>query len=118
MRRKNLANFLDYVPSHRVECREDADGRLVLLVPKFGSGRIGRWWSSVVGRRATIKVHLDELGTLTWKAIDGARTIGEISEIVGRDSDDPGESMYERCSSFIRSLSNAGAVHLDPPRGF
>jgi len=115
MAKKIRANFLDYVPTRRVECTVDPAGDLVLLVPKFGTGRLGRWWASVIGSRSTLKVHLDELGSLTWNAIDGRRTVAEITLHVSRDRDEPGEEMYDRCARFIRSLSNAGAVHLDPP---
>ncbi len=115
MEGKHRANFLDYVPSRRVECSKEAGDRLVLLVPKFGTGRLGRWWSSVIGRRSTLKIHLDEMGSRTWVAIDGRRTVGQIAQIVGRQDGDPGDGMYERCSRFIRTLSNAGAIHLDPP---
>ncbi len=116
MTAKRRVNFLDFVPSKKVECSTEADGRLMLLVPKFGTGRLGRWWSSVIGRRSTLKVHLDEMGSRTWSAIDGRRTVGQIAEAVGRlDGIDPDDGMYDRCSRFIRSLSNAGAVHLDPP---
>jgi len=112
---KHRANFLDYVPSRRVEYSQEAGDRLMLLVPKFGTGRLGRWWSSIIGRRSTLKIHLDEMGSRTWVTIDGRRTVGQIAQIVGRQGEDTGKEMYERCSRFMRTLSNAGAIHLDPP---
>ena len=115
MIKKSRSNFLDYVPSRKVESSLDPDGRLVLLLPKFGAGRLGRWWSSVIGARSTLKVHLDELGSRAWNAIDGRRTVGEISRIMGRDFGDTDDVMYDRCSRFIRYLSNAGTIHLEPP---
>jgi hypothetical protein len=113
MGKKSRANFLDYVPTRQVESITEPCGELVLLVPKFGTSRLGRWWASVIGSRSTLKVHLDELGSLTWSAIDGRRTVAEITLHVNRD--EPADDMYDRCSRFIRSLSNAGAVRLDPP---
>ncbi|MBW2260395.1 MAG: PqqD family protein [Deltaproteobacteria bacterium] len=115
MRRKNRANFLDYIPSRKVDCTLDPDGRQVLLIPKFGTGRFGRWWSSVIGKRSTLKVHLDEMGSRAWNAIDGKRTVGEISRVVGHICGNHDDEVYDRCSRFIRSLSNAGTIHLDPP---
>ena len=115
MARKNRTNFLDYVPRRKVESSLDAEGRQVLLVPKFGTSRFARWWASVIGTRSTLKVHLDERGSMTWDAIDGKRTVGEISLFVARDDPEEGDAMYDRCSRFIRSLTNAGAIHLDPP---
>jgi hypothetical protein len=64
-----------------------------------------------------LKVHLDELGSHTWDAIDGCRTVGEIADIVTRKTGEDGPQMYERCSRFIRTLANAGAVSLAPPAG-
>jgi hypothetical protein len=117
MARSNRANFLDYVPVRQAESTLDPGGSLVLLLPKFGSGRLGRWWASVIGSRSTLKIHLDELGSRTWDAIDGRRAIGEIAVIVHTGSEEKQGPMYERCARFIRMLANAGAVSLLPPRG-
>ena len=108
-------NFLDFVPECSVECAPDAQGSIMLLVPKFGNGRIGAWWSRVVGHRSVLKIHLDELGLITWEAIDGRRNVGQIAELVSESSGEDLPSMYDRCSRFIRQLAEAGAVKLSPP---
>lgn len=115
MTRRKRANFLDYVPSRNVETTRDDTGALVLLVPKFGRGRLGRWWASLVGRRSILKVHLDELGSRTWDSIDGSRTIAQIAHLIGSTPDGFDRSMYERCSMFLKTLDDAGAIRLAAP---
>lgn len=110
------ANFLDYVPIKKIPCRKETDGQMVLMLPKFGNGVLGRWWSSVVGQhRSVLKIHLDELGRMTWEAIDGKRSIGDIADHVQYDSPTALDGHYERCSRFMKMLSNAGAVELKRP---
>ena len=110
------ANFLDFVPFRKIHGEPDADGRLVLLLPKFGQGAVGRWWASVVGeKRSVLKIHLDELGARTWNAIDGSRSIAEIADTVQQDCDEDLDQRYERCSRFLNMLTKAGAVGLHAP---
>jgi hypothetical protein len=108
-------NFLDLVPVRTLDSTIDASGRRVLLKPKFGRGRVSTWWISLIGeRRSVLKIHLDDMGTRTWEAIDGTRTVADIADVVGSATDGPVNSRYERCSIFIKRLMDAGAVHVRP----
>jgi hypothetical protein len=115
MRAARHDNFLDYVPRRLIKSTTGPDGSDILVINKFGRSGLGRWWASLIGRRAFVRIHLDGLGWGTWNAMDGRRTVGEIARIVSSSSGEDATSMYERCSRFVRTLVDAGAVGLSPP---
>jgi len=107
-------NYLDYVPQRNIEHEEGDDGRLVLLRPKFMSGPLARWLQPRI-KRKHFKVRLDDLGTATWRAIDGKRSVGQIADILYEEFGERIEPRYERMSMFIDSLAKGKMVTFEPP---
>ena len=106
-------NYLDLVPRRLVGHETDADERAVLLRPKFVSGL----WAKLLQPRMPrpfFKVRLDEIGTATWEAIDGARTVGEIADLLGERFGGRVDPKIERCARFIRSLERGAMVAVEP----
>jgi hypothetical protein len=94
-----------------VEWEEDA-GRVVLLVPRFGAGRLGRLLARLV-RRGPLRVRLDSLGSDVWKQLDGRPTVGELAGSLAKrhPDEDPGD-LQARTSGFLIQLQRGGCVRL------
>jgi hypothetical protein len=110
-------NYLDRIPARRVAFEEGEEGRLVLLRPKFLTGPFAKWLQPRIPKKF-FRVQLDDLGTCVWKAIDGARTVGEIAEILFAEFGERVEPRYERCSKFVHSLHQGAMIaFVEAPGG-
>jgi hypothetical protein len=111
---KPQGNYLDNVPRRCVDFEEGEGGRLVLLRPKFITGPFARLLQPHLPRKF-FRVQLDDVGTCVWNAIDGARTVGEIAELLFAEFGERVEPRHERCSRFIHSLHQGAMVALVAP---
>jgi hypothetical protein len=102
-------NYLDRVPKRNVDFEEGEGGRLVLLRPKFMSGPLSRWLQPKLPKKF-FRVKLDDIGTTVWRSIDGARTVGEIAEILFAEFGERVEPRHERCAKFIHSLDRGAMI--------
>jgi hypothetical protein len=107
-------NYLDRVPKRNVAFEEGEGGRLVLLRPKFMGGPLARLLQPHLPKKH-FRVKLDDIGTLVWRSIDGARTVGEIAEIVGAEFGERVEPRHERVSRFVHSLHQGAMVAFVGP---
>lgn len=95
---------LDLIPV-RIRGHEVEEGRIIVLVPKFEN----RLYHIISPRlkKLFFRIRLDELGSLTWKAMDGSLSVREIS-ILMRDmpelSDSPIEDIDDRLSKYMTML--------------
>jgi len=91
---------------------EEVDGRVDLLRPRFGSGRVGRFLQRRL-RPSPYRVHLDELGSFVWNRCDGEHTVAAIAaqmrERYGADL----EPVEDRLVAFVRQLLGGQFVRLD-----
>jgi len=107
-------NYLDRVPKRNVDFEEGEGGRLVLLRPKFMTGPFARWLQPRLPRKF-FRVKLDDVGSTVWRSIDGARTVGEIAEILFAEFGERVEPRYERCSKFVHSLHQGAMIAFVEP---
>jgi hypothetical protein len=107
-------NFLDFVPNRAIDHEDGEDGRLTLLRPKFVKGPLARWLQRRI-KHKYFKVRLDELGTATWHAIDGKRSVAQIADLLAERFGEQIEPRYDRMSQFIDSLARSSMVTLDQP---
>ncbi len=94
--------FARVQPRRLLEWREQ-DGRCVLLRPRLGSSRVGRWMAGLWDD-PYYQIRLDEVGTLVWKACDGRTS---LADIVGRMRDrfgDRVEPADQRLAEFMRKM--------------
>lgn len=97
-----------------LEWREEDDGQCVLLRPKFGTGRCGRWLGARL-REPHYQIRLDDVGTFVWKACDGRTSVGLIAERLRErfgTSVEPAEPRLER---FVRQMTRSKLLCLTPP---
>ena len=97
-------NLLDMIPVREADWQVDADDRITLL--RARPDRRGRrgftvWLSSMMGPS---RVRLDEVGSFTWRHIDGQT---DVRTLCGRLQDEFGdrvEPVHERLGQLIRIL--------------
>ena len=103
-------NVLDMVPAHSMDF-EERDGRIMLLVPKFGDNRLGRFFMQRM-KRPYYKIHLDEFGSRVWNLIDGRITVYQIGTLLHQEFGNDVEPVYERLGLFINMLAQRHFIHL------
>ena len=114
-------NYLDNIPKRAIRHEDDEDDCLVLLRPKFMKGFLAKYLQPQI-KHPYYRVRLDEIGSSTWKAIDGERTVGDIADLLYERFGERVEPRYERCSRFIHSLHQGKMVTLgdesppEPPK--
>ncbi len=102
-RNNSPENLLTIIPKHEIEWQETGDGKVSLLKPKIKNRRISNLFNKWT-KQTYYYIHLDEIGSSTWKLIDGHKTVEtiglELHKIYGPDI----EPVYERLGEFIRHL--------------
>jgi hypothetical protein len=96
-------NLLEMTPRRVREWREGDDGRVRILVPRYGAHRLGRWVAARMGSKE-IAVRLDQTGSRIWNACDGKRTVGEIASSMEGQTEDVTEDLMERIAHYFREL--------------
>jgi hypothetical protein len=95
-------NALDLVPVRKVEHQIEEAGNVTIIIPKFRNDKFAKF--ALGNRKRHIFIHLDEIGTFTWLAIDGLSNIRAISEKLKEHF---GESLLEseqRVNKFMSRL--------------
>lgn len=105
----------DVRPRRLLEWREE-DGRCVLLRPRFGTGRLGRWLNGLAGD-PHYRIRLDEIGTLVWKSCDGRTSLAEIARAVRSAFGARVEPADERLAVFVRRMLRGRMLALGEPDG-
>ena len=98
--------LLALVPVQAVPFETGEDGRVTLLRPKFLHPH---WaWLHRFMRRPVFRVRLDDKGAFIWLAMDGARSVGELSALARERFAEEGEPHEERCGLFVQQLVKGG----------
>lgn len=106
-------NLLEMVPRPCVQWEETNDRRVTLLMPRFGSGRLGRWLEERLHPNP-VRIKLDEIGSATWQFVDGSRTVGEIGEALQTQFGATVEPIYDRLAIFFKHLERQNLIALAP----
>jgi hypothetical protein len=102
-------NLLDLVPERKRDFRNEANGRVTVLVPRFGDGRVGEFVQGLL-RRPPVSLRLDEVGTAVWMLCDGRRSVYEIGGRLKEKFGDRIDPVYERLGDFLRQMRRAGII--------
>jgi len=101
--------FLAAFPVQAVSSEPGENGTVVLVRPKILSPR---WaWLLRLMKKPAYRVKLDARGTAVWQAMDGAATVGQVAEVVGRAFPEEADTLL-RTALFIRELDRGGFVRL------
>lgn len=88
---------------------EDENGRIVVLIPKFGNHFFGKWMMAKMNR-PFYRLKLDEIGSFVWQRCDGATDIKQIGEQLAAHFGDKVEPVHERLGLFLRSLERSKSI--------
>jgi len=102
-------------PRRLLDWREE-DGRCVLLRPRLGTSRPGRWLAGLAGD-PHYRIRLDEVGTFVWKACDGRTSLGEIVQAMRSAFGDRVEPADERLARFVRRMLKGRMIAVEDPVG-
>ncbi len=100
-------------PRRLLEWREE-DGRCILLRPRLGTSRLGRWLAGFVGD-PYYRIRLDEVGTLVWKACDGRTSLAEVARSMRSAFGARVEPADERLVRFVRRMLKGRMLALREP---
>lgn len=98
-------------PKRALDWEEDGEGRAVLLRPKFGSGKLGRWLQGLLNA-GFYRIRLDPMGTLVWKSCDGDTPLSEVAQRLRRQFGDEIEPAEDRLWHFIRQMNRARLIEF------
>jgi hypothetical protein len=99
------------IPHRMLEWRESNNGLCVLLRPKFGRTRVGRWLAEQV-RDPHYRIRLDEFGTFVWKACDGETSLQMIAAQLRSQYGPSVEPAERRLALFVRRMLRSKLVEL------
>ncbi len=96
-------NFLDYIPVKNIDWKQDEEGK-VYLIKERTKNKLLKKLIDRFKRDQYFYIHLDDLGTAAWLAIDDKRTVLQISQILETQFSDGGEQFEQaeqRVSHFM-----------------
>lgn len=111
-KKKTEENYLERCPV-RLEglgwsCDED-DGMVTLSIENKGA--FNKIAQVLFRKPKTSYIHLDEMGSFIWTAIDGEKTIEQIGDAVKEHFGDKAEPLYERLSKYFQILDSYGFIN-------
>ena len=106
---KNVENLYDLVPEQRYGFEELENGAVDVLMPRYGSGRLGRLLHSFLNPKP-VRIHLDGVGATVWRLCDGHRSVYEIGKIMGDEFGERIEPLYDRLSTFVLQMKRSDLI--------
>lgn len=103
--------FWNARPRRRLDWREADDGHCVVLRPRFGEGRIGRWLAARLGNPC-YRIRLDDVGSFIWKACDGETPLTDIAGRLRAEFGGRVEPAEERLARFIQSMLRSRMIEV------
>ena len=114
--RRDAPNLLDVAPIRVADWVTDGE-RLVVIRPRPRSRGLLLPLDWLAYFMAVRRIRLDEVGTAAWRLFDGARTVGEVAELVRDQFGDAVEPAEQRLGHLVRLLHRERLVcyrALDP----
>jgi len=107
----SVENFYDLVPSRRHQFEELENGDIDVLMPRYGSGRLGKLLVSFLNPKP-VRIRLDGVGAAVWRLCDGRRSVHEIGAALHGELGDRIEPLYERLSTFVLQMKRSDLIDL------
>jgi len=94
---------------------EEPDGTVAILEERFRWGWMRRFFPRAAAR--PIRIRLDEVGTFSWLAMDGVRSVGDLAGPLEERFGDRVRPAAERVARFVALLRRHGFIRFeDDPR--
>jgi hypothetical protein len=110
------ANFLDLTPIRIISEEVNSDNIVTLLVPKFTS-KFGMKYLQPKVKSPFMKMKLDELGSVSWLAIDGKKKVDEIIKDLDKRLGEKIRPVDERFTKFLTILYNEKYITYEEVKG-
>lgn len=108
---KKEDNFLLYIPKKKHRQWEEKNGKVYLIFQhNKAAEKFLRW---LVKKPYVSDLELDDLGSCTWKLIDGKRSVYDIGQCLLNQYGSDCEPVNERLIMFLRYLSKKGWISFD-----
>ncbi len=107
----DAAAFWNTRPRRRLDWRQLESGNCVVLRPRFGPGRIGRWLAEKLGDPC-YRIRLDDVGTFIWRACDGDTSLTEIAGRLRAEFGGRVEPAEERLARFVHSMLRSRMIDV------
>jgi hypothetical protein len=101
--------FWNACPRRLLDWHDSGDGRCVVLRPKFGDSRVGRWFASKLGDPC-YRIRLDDVGTFIWKACDGQTSLTQMAGRLRGEFGERVEPAEERLARFVQSMRRSRMI--------
>ena len=110
MRRRGASrNLLQMVPERIQKWADTGEGRVKVLVPRYGASRLGRWVAACLDR-PHIAVNLDDIGSSVWRACDGRATVQEIARVLEAEFGERIAPAHERLGKYFTELERGRLI--------
>lgn len=109
-------NLLELVPERSADWEERAD-RIVLLRPRPSASGPRRLFDWLAYQLAAKRLRLDEVGTFSWRRMDGRRTVHQIASDLRREFGAQVEPAEERLGRFVQQLQREELVRFPELEG-
>ena len=108
---KREDNFLLYIPKKKHKDWEERKGKVFLIFHHDKAAeKFLRW---LVKKPYVSDIELDDIGSNTWKLIDGERSVHEIAQGLLKIYGDKIEPVNERLIMYLRHLNKKGWISFD-----
>jgi hypothetical protein len=97
------------VPERILEWTDTGEGKVKVLVPRYGGSRLGRWIARRIGR-PHITVNLDDIGSSVWLACDGRASVQEIALTLEAEFGERIAPVHERLGKFFTELERGRLI--------
>ena len=101
--------FLRFIPKRiNVEWKENKDGLVKLIVPKFQSN-FGKSFCKTIKKDQTFKANMDKLGSAVWKNCDGKKTVADILKVLKKEFPNE-DNINNRLYLYLQQLQNLNYI--------
>ncbi len=107
--RVDAERFWGLRPRRRLEWRDVDEQHCVVLRPRLGEGRLGRWLAGCLSD-PHYRIRLDSIGSFVWRACDGETSLSAIAERMRRNFDDSIEPVEERLGRFVQTMQRGRLI--------
>jgi hypothetical protein len=105
-------NFLDYIPIHTIQWDINPKTQKVFIIKERSKNKILKKIIQWLGRDQNFHIHLDQLGSEVWQAVDGKRNVKAIADYLQENSETELTQVNERVSYFLGMMKKNGFVQL------
>ncbi len=112
MKKKTKQNYLEFIPTQKIERFNINDEGIVTLEIE-NKGVFNKIAQKLFKKPKISYIHLDEMGSFVWPFIDGKRDITEIGVLVKEHFGDKAEPLYERLAQYFKTLEDYGFIKLN-----